>query len=313
MDLLPRIWGRNQPNVVYVTNIQFNEDSKMIINLKHIIIPILVVGIMMLAGCSNSNNPIHSAALEGDFDTVKAWVKKGGDVNAKHSVSNGNILSYAVVSRNVELVKFLITKGAQVNQLDSDGTTPLHYASRRGNAEIVKLLCSNDANPNVFAMDYVRRGSQTREWFPYEGTPLYWALAAKKEKEGEKEKKVQALLACGADLSGKYSGGQSLEPIVFAVNSRNVLVTKMLLDAGADVNPSRGTPLHEAVVNDDANMVRLLLQYGANVNRKESYGTSVNLLGWGQSKAMLPEESTPLQLAESEEIKVLLRQHGDKR
>ena len=283
----------------------------MMLVLKHILIPMVVVGAMVLTGCSNGNNPIHDAAVKGGLDTVKAWVEKGGDVNAEHSASKSNILSYAVVSGNVDLVKFLIMKGAHVNQLDANGTTPLHYAAKRGNAEIVTLLCTNGAKPNIFAMNYVRHHSESSSDFPYEGTSLYWAIAS--EKKGEKEKIVQAILACGADLSGKYRGAQFLEPIVYAVNSHNITVTKMLLDNGADVNPTNGAPLHEAVINNDVNMVNLLLQYGADVNRKESYGTSVNLLGLAKTKALLPKKLTPYQLAESDEVRAILRQHEAKR
>lgn len=279
------------------------------IGLKYILSFFLVLSIVMLIGCGNN---IHSAAYEGDLDTVKDWIERGEDVNAKHSISDGNILSYAVCSSNIDLVKFLITNGANINQLDANGTTPLHYASRMGSAEIVKLLCSKGANPNLFAPDYNRSSSQYSSDFPFEGTPLYWAIAEKKLKEEEKVKIVNALLANGVDLSGKYHGEQLIEPIVFAVNSRSISVTKMLLENGADVDPSRGCPLHEAVINNDLDMITLLLDNGANVNRKESYGSSYNLLGIVETKAISPKKVTPLQLAKSDEVKALLRQYGAK-
>src|SRR3972149_6230643 len=63
---------------------------------------------------------------------------------------------------NVEvLISLLIKNGANVNQADNDGTTPLYIASRYGHVEVISLLLNNGANVNQ--VDNVRR------------TPLYGA------------------------------------------------------------------------------------------------------------------------------------------
>lgn len=56
-----------------------------------------------------------------------------------------------------QIVKFLISKGARINQGNQYGFTPLHLASRKGNVEIVDLLLNsgariNQANVNGFKM-----------------------------------------------------------------------------------------------------------------------------------------------------------------
>lgn len=43
----------------------------------------------------------------------------------------------------------LITEGANINEKDTDGWTPLHYASRNGHLKIVKKLIKYQANANV--------------------------------------------------------------------------------------------------------------------------------------------------------------------
>src|SRR3972149_140114 len=50
---------------------------------------------------------------------------------------------------NVEvLISLLIKNGANVNQADNDGTTPLYIASRYGHVEVISLLLNNGANVN---------------------------------------------------------------------------------------------------------------------------------------------------------------------
>lgn len=50
---------------------------------------------------------------------------------------------------HIELVKFLLESGADLNMVDDDGWTPLHYASRHGNFEIIELLLDLGADINI--------------------------------------------------------------------------------------------------------------------------------------------------------------------
>jgi len=54
-------------------------------------------------------------------------------------------LCMAICKRDVEVVKKLISYGADVNQV-SQGKTPLMMAARYNNVEILKLLIENGAN-----------------------------------------------------------------------------------------------------------------------------------------------------------------------
>lgn len=64
---------------------------------------------------------------------------------------------------NVEAVKMLLAKGADVNAKTEYGATPLFFACDRGNAEIVKLLLAAGADIDV------------RDTF-YKSTPTSWAV-----------------------------------------------------------------------------------------------------------------------------------------
>ena len=83
---------------------------------------------------------------------VKYFVSKGANVNAK-GVSGRSALHVEVSGGNLEIVKFLLSKGADVHAIDNVGFTPLHVALIPPNTDIdiVKALVSNGANIRVRA------------------------------------------------------------------------------------------------------------------------------------------------------------------
>lgn len=59
-------------------------------------------------------------------------------------------LHYFVASKySTDLIKFVIREGADVNAVDFFGRTPLHIAIRQENLDLVKLLISYGANPKA--------------------------------------------------------------------------------------------------------------------------------------------------------------------
>jgi ankyrin repeat protein len=101
-----------------------------------------------------------AAARKGDLASVKAMLDAGLDVNTKTRYG-ATALSYACDRGNVELVKLLIERGANVNAQDSFyGATPLTWAADKGHAEIVRLLLEKGARGvDMVIMVGVQRGN----------------------------------------------------------------------------------------------------------------------------------------------------------
>ena len=69
--------------------------------------------------------------------------KKGANINAsltKKSAMSWTALHYAVINGDVELVKYLIKYGANVNKATGEGSTPLYLAEIGNQDEIIKIL-----------------------------------------------------------------------------------------------------------------------------------------------------------------------------
>lgn len=82
---------------------------------------------------------IHYAARQGDLNRVKLLVEKGADVNEKDDYRS-SVLHYAVESGNLELALYLVEKGADVNAKNNYGTAVLHFTAKSGSLELVELL-----------------------------------------------------------------------------------------------------------------------------------------------------------------------------
>ncbi|KAG5885440.1 hypothetical protein JTB14_020775 [Gonioctena quinquepunctata] len=55
--------------------------------------------------------------------------------------------------KDVDCLRFLIEKGANVNSIKSDGETPIHGAALTGSVEGLRLLLGRGANLNAVTSD----------------------------------------------------------------------------------------------------------------------------------------------------------------
>jgi ankyrin repeat protein len=85
--------------------------------------------------------PLSVAISKGDIDSVRKFVEYGADVNEK---SNGmSPLMVAARYNKTEIIKFLISKGARLNEKDENGFTALKYAELSNATEAIQLLKQN--------------------------------------------------------------------------------------------------------------------------------------------------------------------------
>jgi len=138
-----------------------------------------------------------------------------------------------------EWMELLLANGADPNERDEKGNTPLHAAVLASDETSVRLLIDHGAD--------VRATNQTN------ATPLHYA-ASNNQKE-----LADLLLMKGADVNARDTDGDT--PLHSAALRGHKEVVGLLLDHGADgsVKNSRGrTPLDEAVRRGHQDVIQVL-------------------------------------------------------
>jgi len=204
------------------------------------IFPLMIIFFVLLTGFSFAGE-IHDAAARGDLEKVKEIVAKNPQViNSMYGEYSRTPLFCAAEKGHEEIVKFLLGKGASVNNKDSLRQTPLHVAAVNGHAGVAAVLIDHGAEVN--------HENKSKD------TPLY--LAA----DNNRPKVADILLKNGA----KYDMRR-----ITALHSAAMFGGPELLDVflknGADVNYKgyRKTVLYYAVLRKRSRNIQFLLRHGA--------------------------------------------------
>ncbi|CAL1546674.1 unnamed protein product [Lymnaea stagnalis] len=83
----------------------------------------------------------------GELNDIKTFVEKEG-VDVNKAIQGRLPLHYAADYGQTEVIEYLISKGAKVNEPDKYGISPLLSAIFEGHTASVKLLLEKGANKN---------------------------------------------------------------------------------------------------------------------------------------------------------------------
>jgi len=225
---------------------------------------------------------LTDAAKKGDLDQVKLLLAQGADPNAR--TKDGFPLMFAAEQGSLDMVTLLLERGAEVNAVagKDGGITALMFAAGGGHLAVATLLMERGAEVNPRYTSY---------------TPLM-AAAIKGHLD-----MVSLLLERGADAN-RLGGEQVMTAGMYARKERHTAIAEMLsrldeagalgrtlikevrlgnmtevvslLERGADVNAlGRGlSPLMLSARNGRLDLVRLLLDWGADANTPDKDGTN---------------------------------------
>ncbi|KAL9112035.1 MAG: hypothetical protein Q9227_003655 [Pyrenula ochraceoflavens] len=187
---------------------------------------------------------LYAAALVGRIGIAQKLVEHGVEVNADASGFHGTALAAASAHGHMEMVRFLIKAGAQVNQ-----TLPTHTFLEKS---------------QQYHARFSPEGAITgRKSFGGHGTAMQAAALA-----GHIDV-IRLLLNNGADVNGLPGHfGTALQA---ASGCGNLEMVKLLLDHNASVNTSSGlygNPAQAAAFHGYPDILGVLLDAGADVNSK---------------------------------------------
>src|SRR5688572_7673283 len=257
--------------------------------------------------------PIMAAARSGKIDAARVLLDAKADINAKEGWGGQNAIMWASAQGQAEMVKFLASKGADLNQhgvtrqwerkiikeprpkdMNKGGFTALIYAAREGCTKCAEYLLAAGADPDLqdpdgmtaltmalfnlhfeTAIAIVKGGADLDRWDLYGRSPVYMAADV-------------------STLPMKGNGAMAVLPSDDTVTALDV--AKLMLEKGAnpniqlkrrppyrDVPQDRGgdgalaqgaTPLFRAARGGDAAMVELLLKHKALVDLPNKDGAT---------------------------------------
>jgi ankyrin repeat protein len=218
------------------------------------------------------------AAGENHADVVPLLARAGADLSARTVVNKGRggvgiatttpggltALIFAVRDGAAAAAAALLDAGADVNLADPNGSTPLVYALLNGHFDLAVMLIERGADPN--RCDTTGRG------------PLYVAVdmhsleflfnrpSPKLVDTHTSRELVEMLLAHGADVNQELTN-TILPPKAFATGNSN-------LTAGS-------TPFLKAASTSDVEMMKLLLEWGANPFQTNKTGANALMMSAG--------------------------------
>ena len=172
---------------------------------------------------------------------------------------NQYFLHKAVEQNRIEMVKWLIENGAEVNAKDTDHRTPLHHASNLGLFEVVQYLMENGANVNAKDND--------------DFTPLHDASFMTTNRSTEI---LEYLLENGAQIDAKTKSGWT--PLHYATAYGQLDIVKYLIEKGAQIEektPNGQIPLHLSAYCSEPGVTRHLIEKGASIDAKDNNGNTV--------------------------------------
>lgn len=205
--------------------------------------------------CGWGGSPLATAARRGDFDVAELLIQAGADVNQELQVGElPNALTAAVNpgGRGLDMVRFLIASGADVNQ-----GSALERAVLIERLDIAEALVENGADVNAER----QRGTY--------GSPLI-AAACRRNDQG---KMAQFLITEGANVNQVCQQGDYGTALAAAAYHSSFDMIRLLLENGAEVNPvllagKYGSPLAAATHQMDTEVLEFLIESGADVNQQ---------------------------------------------
>ena len=219
---------------------------------------------------------VTCASYFGNVEIVRLLLDHGADPEANaegdmgekplHKVSYGK---YRSQEDGVRVAQLLLEHGGDVNTRRKDGWTPLHVAAYFGNVEIVRLLLDHGADPEANA-----EGDMGEK-------PLHKVSYGKYRSQEDGVRVAQLLLEHGGDVNTRRKDGWT--PLHVASYFGDVEIVRLLLDHGADPEANAEgdmgeKPLHKVSYGkyrsqeDGVRVAQLLLEHGGDVNTRRKDG-----------------------------------------
>lgn len=131
---------------------------------------------------SSGDALIHEVAKRGDVQLLEFLIRKGVNVNTRGW--NGSTPLHQVAGSHsgaTLMMEALIDARADLDAIDFDGRTPLHYAAQWGLQKAVRLLLDHGAHPSIKSKDGLTPLDESKRQLTVQGDsyPERWRMCIK--------------------------------------------------------------------------------------------------------------------------------------
>jgi ankyrin repeat protein len=261
------------------------------------LIPLIIIAIMLLASSTVqavSFESLWDSARYGEVGQIKAFLEQNPKFVSlsPHTKMGNTLLHQAAMWGQVEVAKYLISTGADVNAQANCHVPPLQDAAYDGNCAIVAMLIDHGAKVNardqfgttalhrVYDVHYVAMQSQGPVGPNYPGSGTRRQLIPRPK---DFRKLTVILVSKGADVQATTRA--RITPLHGAAMVGDTWILELLIKKGAKVNAPDiigGTPLQRAVSASKYDAVDYLISQKADTEARTTTGatpifTAINL------------------------------------
>ncbi|TWI18849.1 ankyrin repeat domain-containing protein [Sphingobacterium siyangense] len=235
--------------------------------------------VLLLAVIQLHATPLCNAVKENNLTEAARLLENGANVNERNALGYTPLMLSAGLG-NYQMTEMLLSAGADVNMLDTRmGSTALHKAAQSGVVPVADLLVKHGA--------YLDLTSPTNG-----NTPLYDAVWHRNAAM------VKYLLEAGANWETKSRG--VISPLLLAQNVGDKEIVSIIENHAKQAEAYiKNDKIFKAIDNNDVATIKKLIADGLDINEKAKF-----------TVGNAPKGATPLlyasQLGKADVIKVLL-------
>ena len=217
------------------------------------------------------------ASTEGHTAIAQTLLKHGASVNKVSIFGHESPLSCATSANHIEIIKLLLKHGARVD-IKPNGYTPLMLASEKNYTDAAELLLKNGAKVNneldLLKTNLDKPVEKTIE-VNASGNSVTTEVGTYQGENTKINSKVVTPDNKTIYFSNTAKDSNKITALMLASLKGNVGIIKLLLKYGASVNKTSGfgaTALMAAAQNGSIAAIEVLYAAGANINQKDKYG-----------------------------------------